>query len=273
MRNQRPVRLLVTAVGFSLLFLGLTPVSASSANISHSFHADSTISNGSIVSLEQQKSDYVELANTSNGSRLLGVAVASTDSLLAVDPGQGTVQVATTGTASTLVSTFNGAIKVGDQIAVSPFSGIGMEAAAGSRIIGLAQTAFDGTDSNAVTQQITDKSGKTKQIRVGYVRLTIGVGSNPVDSGGEQLNSLQKMAKSLTGHTVSTARIIISLLVALVATVSLIVLIYASIYGSIISIGRNPLAKYAVFRTLSSVLGMAALTALVAASIIFFLLR
>jgi len=40
-----------------------------------------------------------------------------------------------------------------------------------------------------------------------------------------------------------------------------------------ISIGRNPLAKYAVFRTLGSVLAMAGLTALIAGLTIFFLLR
>ncbi len=51
---------------------------------------------------------------------------------------------------------------------------------------------------------------------------------------------------------------------------ALITLIYASIYGSIVSIGRNPLAKYAVFRTLGSVLGLAALTAAISCLIIFF---
>lgn len=274
MRNQRHLRLLVIGMGISLLCLGLAPAGASSANISHSYHAATPVPNGSLVSLDPQKSDYVVSSNSDNASRLLGVAVATNDSLLAVDPDQGTVQVATNGTASALVSTLNGTINVGDQIAVSPFNGIGVKASPGSKIIGLAQTSFDGTSSGAIQEKVTDNAGKARDISVGYVRLSIGVGTN-VDaaSGDQQLNSLQKLAKSITGHVVSTARVVISLVVALVAIISLIVLMYASIYGSIISIGRNPLAKYAVFRTLGSVLGMAVLTAVIASLIIFFLLR
>lgn len=253
--------------------LGLTPAGASSANISHSYHATSGIPNGSMVSLNASRTDYVELANTGNSSRLLGVAVATNDSLLAVDPTAGAIQVATSGTASTLVSTLTGPIKVGDQIAVSPFNGIGMKATSDSRIIGLAQTAFDGTSSQSVPQDVKDKSGKVTKIEVGYVRLSLGVGTSASVGSSPQLNSLQKANKALTGHVVSTARIVISLVVAFVSVLAIVVLIYASIYSSIISIGRNPLAKYAVFRTLSSVLGMAAMTGLVASVIIVLLLR
>jgi hypothetical protein len=95
---------LFLAVGASLLGLGLAPAGASSANISHSYHSTDSITNGSIVSLDPTRSDYVELANTDNGSRLLGVAVAKDDSLLAVDPTEGAVQVATSGNATVLVS-------------------------------------------------------------------------------------------------------------------------------------------------------------------------
>jgi hypothetical protein len=256
----------------TLVVLGLAPVGASSANISHSFNSTDEVRIGSLVSLDSKQSDYVSLANSSNASKLLGVAVASNDSLLAVDAEEGKVQIATSGVANALASTLNGNIAVGDQIAVSPFDGVGMKASAGSKILGLAQTALNAGTDGVTTQSVTDKHGKTRQIIVGYVRINIGIGTatQGVDAN---LNSLQRLVRSITGHTVSAARAFISLAVAIVASLALITLIYASIYGSIVSIGRNPLAKYAVFRSLTSVLIMAVLTAGVASLTIFFLLR
>lgn len=274
MRRLRGWRLLILSFGLFLLASGLTPAGASSANISHSYHANGSIPIGSLVSLDASKTDYVEPASTVNGSRLVGIAVASDDSLLAVDASESLTQVATSGNASALVSTLNGPIKVGDHVAVSPFNGIGMKSQPGSHVVGLAQTAFDGTSSDATAKEVTDKSGKKSEIKVGFIRISIATGTdNSAVASGAQLNALQKFAKSLTGHVVSTARLIISFIIMIVAFVSLVVLIYASIYGSIISIGRNPLAKYAVFRTLGSVLGMVVLTAVVAGLTIFFLLR
>ena len=253
--------------------LGLGAVSASSGNISHSYHASNAIPDGSIVSLDPDRSDYVVFTNVLNGDRMLGVTVASNNSLLAVDPANNKVQVATSGTVDTLVSDLNGDISVGDQIAASPINGVGMKAENGSHVIGLAQTSLKSTSDGAITQTITDKQGHPKQILVGLVRLSISVGTDTVVANGVQLNSLQRLGKSLTGRVLPTWRILLSMCVAFVALVALITLIYASIYGSIISVGRNPLAKYAIFRTLSTVLGMAAFMSILAFGTIFLLLH
>lgn len=266
------VRLLLAGVSGVLILLSLTPVGAASANLSRSYAARENIRNGSLVSIDPEHADYVQLANTANGSRLVGVALASNDSLLAVDAEAGKVQVANSGTVDVLVSTLGGPVGVGDEIGVSPFSGIGMKAAAGSRVIGLAQTKFDKGSDGAVTQTVTDKNGKTSQLTIGYVRLSIAI-ANESTAGSPQLNSLQRVTRDITGRTVSTLRIILSLVVAVVSLLILITLIYASIYGSIVSIGRNPLAKYAVFRTLTTVIGIALITAVTAGVTIFFLLR
>ena len=273
MRKKRYLRLLLTGVGLSLLALGLAPAGASSANISHSYHSLSTITAGSLVSLDPQQTDYVQPANTNNANQLFGIAVNGNDSLLAVDATPGEVQVATSGNAIVLVSTLSGNIEVGDQVSVSPFSGVGMKASPGSHVIGLAQTAFNSQSSGATSQQVTDKQHKTSTIKVGKVRLSIAIGTAGSGLAGENLTSLQRLARSVTGHTVSTFRVAVSLVVVAVSLIALITLIYAAIYGSIVSVGRNPLAKYAVFRTLTSVLGMAALTALVGSVTVFLLLR
>jgi len=268
------VRLLLSGLAICLVLLSLPSAGASSANVSHSYQSSGSTPVGSIVSLDPQKTNYVDLANTDNGSSILGVAVASSDSLLAIDPTQGEVQVATTGTANTLVSNLSGDINVGDKVAVSPFNGLGMKASIGDEVIGLAQTVFNSNTSGATNEQITDKNGNISTIQVGYVRLSIAIGLDTTGNANSSfLSGLQKLGQSITGHTVSTARIVLSLVVAFVTLVSLVVLIYASIYGSIISIGRNPLAKYSIFRTLTSITGMAVLTAGIAGITIFFLLH
>lgn len=273
MRRVRDLRLIIAGASAALLLLSLSPASASSANISHSYSSLSNISDGSLVSLNPTQSNYVEPANTVNGQQLLGIAVASNDSLLAVDPTAGSVQVATSGTANTLVSTLNGSIGVGDQVSVSPINGLGMKAAPGSYVIGLAQTALNANTDGKITQNLTDKSGKTKQILVGFIRLGIAIGVGSTQGTNNQLDGLQQLSEELTGHAVSTARVVVSLIIALVGLAALVTLIYASIFSGIISIGRNPLAKYAVFRSMSSVLVMVLLIAAVASITIIFLLK
>ncbi len=273
MQKLRYLKLFLTGVSGFVIFLGLAPAGASSANISHAYHASGTIANGSIVSLDQERSDYVQLANVNNGALIDGVVIASNDSLLAVDPSNTTIQVATSGTVNTLVSTLNGDISVGDRISVSPFNGVGMKSLPGSHVIGLSETAFNSSVSGASKQVVHDKYGKASDIWLGYVQVSIAIGTDNSTSNTQQLNSLQKLAKNLTGRTVSTIRVATSMAIAIATVLVLAILVYASIYGSIMSVGRNPLAKYTIFRTLGSVLGMALLVASVASITIFYLLR
>lgn len=272
-KKTRDVFRILAAISPFVFTLWLGLASAASANISHSYNSEGSITNGSLVSLDPSRSDYVEPANTNNGQQLLGIATASNDSLLAIDPSSSTVQVATSGTANTLVSTINGSIKVGDQISVSPLEGVGMKASPGAYVIGLAQTNLNSSTGGVITQSVKNKDGKVNQILVGYVRLGIAIGVGSTQGSGNQLNGLQQFIQSLTGHAVSTARIVVSLIIVIVALVSLVTLIYASIYSGIISIGRNPLAKYAVLRSVTSVLGMVILIAVVAGITVFSLLR
>ena len=272
MRKLSHLRLLITGTVVGLISLSVASASASSANISHSYTASGDIPNGSLVSLDSQQSNYVQLADSSNGPRLLGIAVASGDSLLAVDASTTKTQVATSGTANALVSTLNGNIGVGDLVGVSPFGGVGMKAMSGSSVIGLAQATFSAKTVGAQQRQIKDETGKTQQVWVGFVPVSLAVGTDTAPAGGAMLNSLQKIIKSLTGRTISTARIIISLGVAFIALVVLVAFIQASIYGGLISIGRNPLARHVLLRALVYITGMALLTTAVAGITIFFLL-
>jgi len=273
MRKPRGLGLLVATLGIASCLLGLTSAGATSANLSHSYHSETDIAKGSLVSLDPKRSDYVEAANIDNALRFLGVVVPKGDSLLAVDASDQLTQVATSGNANVLVSTLNGPIKVGDRVAVSPISGVGMKSGSDDHAIGLAQTAFAADSTEAESRDVTLKSGQKAQVSVGFVRINIIAGSDKPAASADKVNGLQQIVKSLTGHTISTSRIIISLVVAVVAFVTVVVLVYGSIYGSIISIGRNPLAKHAIYRSLLTTFGMVLAVAVLATVLIMFLLR
>jgi hypothetical protein len=275
MRYLRGLKLFLTEVTIVLVFLGMSTAIATSANVSHPYKTKTNIPNGSIVSLDPNTLDNIVLANTDNGTRIIGVALASKDSLLAVNPSGGTVQVAINGTVNTLVSNVNGDIKVGDQVSVSPFDGIGMESSQGTHVIGVAQTAFNSKSAGVTTETVKDKTGKTQQIDLGYIRLSIAIGTagNGSTGGGQSVNFLQRLIKSLTGHTISTIRILLSIIVTVMSIITLITLIYASIYGSLISIGRNPLAQGVVLRALGAVMIMAILTISVTSVAVYYLLH
>lgn len=246
----------------ALLALLIVPVSVCAAAISQSYRVDGNPMKGNLVSLGTGKSGTAHLATVANSSGLLGVVVDQNGSLLAINPDDNLVQVAIDGDVPVLVSTSNGNVAKGDLISVSPLSGVGMKAEAGLPVIGRALTSFSTNSSQATIQQVTDKNGKTTTVKIGFVNVDINVNTSTDTSSS--LNALQRLVKSLTGHVIPTARIIVALVVAIVTLVVLTMLIYASIFGSIMSIGRNPLAKTSILRALRSVLLLALLLAVVA---------
>lgn len=273
MTSNRRLHIAVPSLMAGLFISSVGLVAASSANISHSYSGAGNIATGSLVSLDSSQDNYVLPANLDTANRLVGIVVAENDSLVAIDSAGDKLQIATSGIANALVSDVNGSVKTGDHIAVSPFSGVGMKAQPGSRIIGLAQTTLGENTTKLVTRQITDKDGKKQPIQVGFVRVSIAIGSVPAAVTDADKNVLQRLAISVTGKPVSTARLVISSAIAIIAILALVTLIYTSVYGTIVAVGRNPLAKASIFRALWSVAGLVLVTSVVALGTIYLIIR
>lgn len=261
-----------------VLFSGATAVcgtgaAAAGQNLSKSYHTVHALQLGSIVSLDKSRKGYVKAANTASAEALLGVVVAADNSLVAIDPNENLVQVVTAGDVKVLVSTINGTIKRGDKVAASPLSGIGMRSGPGSKIVGVALENFDENAEGVEKVQIKDRAGVTHAVKLGSVKVAISVGTDT--EGVDELNNsvLQRLAYSLVGHKVSTARLVISVVIAAITLVALVVLLYASIYGSLISIGRNPLARGSVLRGLVFVLLFIIGSGIFATGVIYLILR
>lgn len=257
-----------------LLFwvFGVQNVLAASPNISRSYDSGKSISAGSLVSLDPGRDGYILEANTSNSASLIGVVVDSNESLVAIDPGKSKLQVATSGSALALVSSVNGDVRVGDQIGASPFTGIGMRADQGERIIGLALSDFSSKTKGARSERVVTKSGREQNIYVGLIRVSIVPGTSS-EQQSDKLSALQKAVQSLTGRMIATWRILASLVILTGALILLVTLIYSAIYSGIVSIGRNPLAKYSIFRALGSIAVMSVGVIIVTILSIFLLLK
>lgn len=242
-------------------------------SLSKDYKALSAITPGSIVGLVKNSKDTVIPANSSDTSSVIGVVEQPNNSLLSINPSSATVQVAFSGVAQVLVSTVNGPITEGQYVAVSPFGGMGMASNAGDTVIGIAEANFDTNSSHARQQSITDLSGKTHKLTVGEIPVSIAIGTDNRNLDNAKLNTLQKLARSITGHVISTGRVIAALCLTVIAFATLITLTYSATYSSIISIGRNPLAKGAIFRSLRSIAFSVTAIALVTGLLVYLLLR
>lgn len=247
------------ALVYGLALLSATPVFAS---LSQGFATSSTIATGSLVALDSKSSGSVVIADTTNTGRLFGVVVPPSSASISLSgQGSGQVQVVTSGTAQVLVSTAGGPIKVGDYITVSPIAGVGQKVGDSStRVVGTAQTDFDG-NGDGVTKRTIDTDQGKKEVAIGQIPVVIAV-STYTSTDGKQTyvipNWLQSLSNTLAGKAVSPIRIIMAAIILLVALVSITVLLYAAVRNSIISIGRNPLSKSSVLGGLLQVVGICA---------------
>lgn len=204
----------------------------------------------SIVSLQNNSSDKVILAASSNAGNLLGVVVNATNSSLSISSGKSNeVQIATSGTLDILVSTINGNISQGDYITASPISGVGMKATGNVRVVGIAQGDLNNTNGSKETY--TDKDGKKQSVVLGQIPVLVSV-SNYFKEPDKTLIPLavQSVANALAGRTVSTVPILISAGIFLVTIIVVVSIIFSMVRASIISVGRNPMSQSAIYRDL-----------------------
>lgn len=238
--------------------------------------AGDTITAGELVSTRSSAAGQVALADTANGQGIAGVVVAGQQSVLAVtDPTQtNSVNVASGGVNEVYVSTINGDIHRGDLISVSPISGFGMKAAAGFFTIGTAQADFTSATGGAGTYQVPKASGSAQTVSTGSIPVAIAIGSGIASSAPSGLvGNIQTIIGAVAGHQVSALKAVLGFLVAVTAIGALIALVYGAIHASIVAMGRNPLARRSILRTLAQVSALACLIVVVAGVILYLTLR
>lgn len=231
------------------------PVNITQA-VTQSFNADPSVQLGMIVKLKDKDPSTVEPLTESTLTKLLGVVVAPNDSTVTITPAKATKQqvfVASSGQYVALVSNQNGAIKAGDFITASAIAGIGMKADEGqSVILGKAAGAFTGTANVIGKVALKNSLGKTTETSLGRVMVVLDVSHNPLESKSTNYvpGFLARTAQSVTDKKVSAARIYLGLAVLALTTVITGNLVYSGVRSGMISVGRNPLSKKSIIKSL-----------------------
>ncbi len=235
---------------------------AALASLSQGYASTAPIAAGTMVSLDDKSPGSVNVADLTNSERLFGVAVTPSSASVSLGGtgSSGQVQVVTTGSATTFVSTAGGDIRVGDPIAISPIAGVGQKADGKVRVIGTSQADFTSASTGTTKRTIDDGTGK-KEVTIGQIPVVVAVSTYNSNTGTQDYSIptwMQNLSNSIAGKTVSPVRVIIAGLILLVSLVSVTVLLYSAVRNSIISIGRNPLSRGSVLRSLFQVILVAA---------------
>lgn len=252
------------------LLLLLTSNTQALTSISQGYQVEKSIAVGSLVSLVNDASDTVEASTLDNSSRMLGVVVTGGSSMLSLGSGaEGEVQVATGGSARVLVSSINGEVKQGDQITASPIQGIGMRATGNAKVVGVAQA-----DMTKTAEEEVEVSGSSQTVSLGNVPVVVNV-SYHYETPEKTIipSALQNVANAMAGKHVEPLPIIVSAALFVIMLIVVMSIVFAMIRGSIISVGRNPLAQSAVWRNVIQLSALVILIVVGGLVGIYFILR
>jgi hypothetical protein len=247
-------RWLVGLIVSCLLILPALSVTAQS--VLQSYSTAAPLQFGLIVELESKSSGKVEPLAQTSATKMFGAVVNPNASPVSLSATTGSQQayVATSGTYNVLVSNQDGSIAPGDYITISSLDGIGMKAGDNdSTVLGKATTIFNGT--NALSTAMLKNGSHPTTVELGEVSVNIAVSRNPLQatSSPDLPSFLRSASQSFANRPVSTPRVYLGLTVLLISAIIAGSLLYAGVRSGITAIGRNPLSKKSIIRSLIQV--------------------
>ena len=155
MKNQQKYLHKLSIFGYILALLVFAVLYFSqigrAQTVTRGYSSDNILQKGMIVKLKDDDPQKVEPVNIDKADKIHGVVIDPNDSAVLLSYDNQKVFVASSGPYTVLVSDQNGPIKLGDYIAVSSVSGIGMAAGDNDKVvIGKAIEAFNPEDQNQV---------------------------------------------------------------------------------------------------------------------------
>lgn len=243
------------------------------------YGAETPIDVGTIVQLTGKGSKEVKVASEKELQNMFGVVVDrnTLPITLSSEALKNETFVAVSGTYNVLVSTQGGSINSGDYLTLSAIDGIAMKAGTEEEtVFGRAVSSFDGKGVTLGTMELKDTTGKpNKKVTIGSIPLTIDIKKNPNEKSTrvDVPQFLQRLGQQIAEKEVSPIRIYLSMAITAVSLIIALVIIYAGIRNSVISIGRNPMSKKSIFRALLEVILTCILILVVGLFAVYLLLR
>lgn len=224
------------------------------------YSATSPLDTGTIVQLADKDTSTVEIATQKNLSSMFGVTVDRGQLPVTISNGnhENETYVAVSGTYNVLVSTQGGAINQGDYITLSSVNGVGMKASTDQKtVFGRANGSFDGSHVTLGQATLKDTTGRdTQTVALGSVPVTINIQRNPNSKSTkvDVPSFLERVGQAIAEKEVNPIRIYLSAAITAITLIAAIVVIYAGVRNSVVSIGRNPMSKRSIFHALIQVI-------------------
>lgn len=225
--------------------------------VTEGFSSDDQLQRAMIVSTVKDKENYIKAATKDSAKDIHGVIVSSNDTPVTLSKEGQQYFVATIGHFDVLVSNQNGDIKKGDYITISAVPGIGMKAGDKDAIsIGKAVDDYDSKKNFVSTVKLKDTSGKEFDVSIARLQVQINVARNPLlrSTEAELPDALKKITDTIAGKQTSALRGYIALVIFVLSTVAAASLMYGGVRSAITSIGRNPLSKKSILRSMIQVI-------------------
>jgi len=243
-----------------------------------SYAAENPIDNGTIVVLTGKDSNEVKVATQKDVDNMFGVTVDRSQLPLTVtnESIKNETFVAVSGTYNVLVTNQAGSIASGDYLTLSSINGTAMRVGEEEvTVFGRANGSFNDSSVTLGTTTLKDSSGGEKTVKIGSIPVTIDIKTNP-NHKSTDVNApdfLKRIGEAVADKEVSPVRIYLGVGIAVVSLIAAIVVVYAGVRNSVISIGRNPMSKKSIFRALLEVILTALLIVIVGLFAVYLLLK
>jgi hypothetical protein len=271
--------LLKTLLPLGILVAGAVGPLASAQSVPQGYQSASPLQPGIIVQLTTKKGNTVEPLTFANQAQMLGVVVSPTQATVSISNNAAQAQtfVAAAGEYPVLVSTQNGPVKIGSYITISAITGVGMVANSSNQVVlGKAMRAFDGKSNVVSTTQLTNSLGAHQAVSIGDIQVNIEVGHNPLYSSKNTSgvpSVLSSAAKVVSDRPVSALRIYASLIILLITLIIAGLVLYIGVRASITAVGRNPLAKKTIIRSMISIIITSVIVFIIGLIAVYLLLK
>jgi co-chaperonin GroES (HSP10) len=209
-----------------------------------------------IVALKTKDSTIVVPLKEDQIKSMLGVVIPASDAAIVLTPDDAKSQqvlVARAGRFNVVVSNQNGPIKIGDYVTISSVNGIGMKAGENEeQVVGKAASDFTGTSNVIGTVKLKDTTGKENNIALGRVMVDLKVSNNPLfqKSADYIPGFLSKVATTVANKPVSVARIYLCMALLVLSVAISSSMMYSGVRSGMIAVGRNPLSKKSIIKSL-----------------------
>lgn len=266
--TKRPLLLVLATLVGILFFFSASGVAAS---ISQGYKTnDESLKTGMAAALSGDSSEgerLVEPVTQTNSDKFVGVITTVDDNLVNLSDNTTEVLVSTEGKVSVFVSDIGGNIGQGDYLSVSPLKGVLMKSRPGNKTVAVALQNFDNAQKEEKTISTNDGS---QTVNIGLISAELN--ENVASAQDENKQFLVVAGESLTGKAVNQFQVIAALVIFAIILIVEGSIIYGAIHSSVSALGRNPLAKKAVFKQLLQVSWLALVIIVVGFGAIYLIL-